>query len=222
MAYGTLAATSDATKLFGVDVIAGSVFGRTKVAFGVEGAATDVSATAPLPVTIISGGGGVGLTDTQLRASPVPVTGTVSVTGAFFQATQPVSLAALPSLVAGTALIGKVGVQVAGADVSAANPLPTQPVTATAALVDRSGTITTGGTAQNIMAANSSRRGAWFQNNSDADMRINATGAASASSGLVLPASKNAYFDFQSGGVPVTAISVWCGTTGKAFEAREW
>jgi hypothetical protein len=38
------------------------------------------------------------------------ITGSVAVTGTFWQATQPVSLAALPALVAGTALVGKVGI----------------------------------------------------------------------------------------------------------------
>jgi len=63
----------------------------------------------------VGGGGGGGLTDAQLRATPVPVSGTVTanagtgtmavslatapttpVTGTFFQATQPVSAASLP------------------------------------------------------------------------------------------------------------------------------
>jgi hypothetical protein len=59
-----------------------------------------------IPVRIISqlgagsGGSGGGLTDAELRATPVPVSGTVGVsgsvpvTGTFFQATQPVSIAA--------------------------------------------------------------------------------------------------------------------------------
>lgn len=44
------------------------------------------------------------LTDTQLRATAVPVSGT------FWQATQPVSIATAPVLVAGSAIIGKVGI----------------------------------------------------------------------------------------------------------------
>lgn len=80
-----------------------------------------------------------GLTDTQLRNTAVPVSGTVAVTnagittiagavagtemqvdvltmpsvavtGTFYQATQPVSIATAPVLVAGSALIGKVGI----------------------------------------------------------------------------------------------------------------
>lgn len=49
------------------------------------------------------GAGGGGLTNAELRASPVPVsltsttiTGSVAVTGTFFQATQPISAASLP------------------------------------------------------------------------------------------------------------------------------
>lgn len=45
-----------------------------------------------------------GLTDAQLRAVAVPVSGT------FFQGTQPVSIATAPVLVTGSALIGKVGI----------------------------------------------------------------------------------------------------------------
>lgn len=52
------------------------------------------------------------LTNTELRASAVPVSfataPTTPVTGTFWQATQPVSFAALPSLVAGSAVIGHV------------------------------------------------------------------------------------------------------------------
>ncbi len=47
---------------------------------------------------------------TQSGTWNVGVTGSVAVTGTFFQATQPVSLAALPALAAGSAAIGTVGV----------------------------------------------------------------------------------------------------------------
>ncbi len=56
-------------------------------------------------VTVSNPGGGGesgGLTDVQLRASPVPISGTVNVgtvpvTGSFYPATQPVSIASMPS-----------------------------------------------------------------------------------------------------------------------------
>jgi hypothetical protein len=94
---------------------------RTKITFGPEGTFSDVSSETPLPVSIISGGEGGssgGLTNTELRAVPVPVSGafypatqpvsgtvsvsgSVPVTGTFWQATQPVSIASTVN-VAGT------------------------------------------------------------------------------------------------------------------------
>jgi hypothetical protein len=70
---------------------------RTKVAFGAD--CGEVCDANPLPVSITGGLSG-GLTDAQLRASAVPVSGTVGisgtvpVSGTFWQATQPVSIAA--------------------------------------------------------------------------------------------------------------------------------
>lgn len=80
----------------------------------VTGPLTDAqlrAATVPISGTVITGG----LTDTQIRASALPVSiatmPTTPVTGAFFPATQPVSLATnTPVIAAGTAIIGKVGI----------------------------------------------------------------------------------------------------------------
>lgn len=105
---------------------------------------------------------------------------------------------------------------------TAGNPLITSPVSNSITLTDRSGTIAVGGTQQTLAAANSSRRGLWVQNNSNGDLRINSTGNASATVGLVLPGGQNALYEYPTNGVPVTAISIWGATTGQAFEAREW
>ncbi len=43
------------------------------------------------PVNVVLPPGGGGLTDDELRATPVPISGTVACTGTFYQATQPVS-----------------------------------------------------------------------------------------------------------------------------------
>lgn len=77
----------------------------------------------------------------------------LSVTGSFWQATQPVSLAALPSLPAGANLIGAVNLDLGGSAISATNPLPMiDAFTAPAALVwtsatalNSASTATTGG-----------------------------------------------------------------------------
>lgn len=59
------------------DAIVSVHYPRVKIAWGVDGAAVDASATNPFPVTLTS----------------TTVTGTVAVTGTFWQATQPVSIA---------------------------------------------------------------------------------------------------------------------------------
>lgn len=97
--------------------IGGVPYQRVMVSF-CEGTdcAQNVSTDHPLPVAVISGGGGSsgGLTNTELRASAVPVSGafypatqpvsgtvsvsgSVAVTGSFYQATQPVSIASMPT-----------------------------------------------------------------------------------------------------------------------------
>lgn len=84
---------------------------------------------------------------------------------------------------------------------------------------NKSGTITTGGAAQNVCAANTKRKGFWFQNVSDTDMWLYELGTAVADQPAVKVAAGQA-FEF-----PVTtigAISVICATTGKKFSAREW
>lgn len=90
---GTFVAAAD-------EISAGVYVQRIKVTFGTDGTATDVSAASPLPVDIGAATIELGatslaalesvtatgpLTDTQLRATPVPVSGT------FWQTTQPVS-----------------------------------------------------------------------------------------------------------------------------------
>jgi hypothetical protein len=103
------------------DDIGGNLFQRIKLTLGADGVNDgDVSAANPVPVTGAVTVGNfpaqTGLTDAQLRATAVPVSGTVTantglsqpltdaqlrasavpVSGSFFQATQPVSAASLP------------------------------------------------------------------------------------------------------------------------------
>jgi hypothetical protein len=76
------------------DDIGGNLFQRIKLTLGADGVNNgDVSASNPVPVTgTVTANTGLSqpLTDTELRASAVPVS------GSFFQATQPVSAASLP------------------------------------------------------------------------------------------------------------------------------
>ena len=52
---GILATIPDGSKV-AIDLIAGEMYQRVKTTFGVDGTATDVSATNPLPVTLSTGG----------------------------------------------------------------------------------------------------------------------------------------------------------------------
>lgn len=100
-----VAVTPGSGATLAADDIGGVLYGRTKIVIGNDGVnGGDVSASNPMPVT-------GALTDTQLRATAVPVSdgggsltvdgtvavsGSVAVTGTFWQATQPVSAASLP------------------------------------------------------------------------------------------------------------------------------
>jgi hypothetical protein len=84
---------------------------------------------------------------------------------------------------------------------------------------DRSGSITTGGTAQTLAALNNARRGLTIQNISTADMWINETGgtaAANTAGSFQLTAGNTAYISTRQ------AVSIIGATTGQKFSATEF
>lgn len=86
---------------------------------------------------------------------------------------------------------------------------------------DKSGTITSGGAAQTIAAANITRRGFWIQNQSVGDLWLNTEGTAAATQpSLRIPAGS--YYESPILGAPAGAISLFGATTGQEFAAREW
>ncbi len=95
-----------------------------------------------------------------------------------------------------------------------------------ASFINRSGTITAGGTAQQLAPANENRRYLMVQNISDTDMWINDLGTATADSPSIkiAPGATVAWYDsddVQEPLVPEQAISIICATTGKKWTARE-
>lgn len=92
---------------------------------------------------------------------------------------------------------------------------------AAGALTDRSGTVTTGGTAQQIMSSNSSRKGFSVQNVSTGDLWIRETGTAAAGQPS-LKLTAGTYFETPAGYGSTGAVSIYGATTGQAFTAREW
>lgn len=113
-------------------------------------------------------------------------------------------------------LIAPTAISVGGDPISDSNPIPTKSV---ATPTNKSGTISTGGTAQVLMAANSKRQGIEFYNNSSGSLWLNVVGTATAGGGSI---------EVRSGGYwspsvcPVTAISVIGATTGQAFTCWEY
>lgn len=88
------------------------------------------------------------------------------------------------------------------------------------AVTDRSGTITLGGTAQQAMASNATRRFLFLQNTSDTDLWFNFTTVAVADQ----PSAKltpGAVFIMEGGFVSTEAISIIGATTSKSFTAKE-
>lgn len=85
------------------DEISGVLHQRVKIGIGADGVAVDVSATNPMPVTgNVSTGLSQPLTDAQLRATAVPVSGTVTANTGLSQPLTDSQLRASPVAVSGT------------------------------------------------------------------------------------------------------------------------
>lgn len=109
---------------------------------------------------------------------------------------------------------------VGGVAVSASNPVPVDTeAIVTGTYVDGSGTIAAGGTAEEVFAANASRKYLFITNPSDTEMWINFGVAAVASQPSIRLAPNGGYFEplVPSG----QSVSIFCATTGKAFVAKE-
>ena len=90
-----------------------------------------------------------------------------------------------------------------------------------ATLTDRSGTISSGGVAQQVAASNISRNGFWIQNQSTGDLWLSTVGTAAATQpSLQLP--PGSYYEMPDTGIDTGAISLYGATTAQAFAAREW
>jgi hypothetical protein len=150
-----------------------------------------------LPATISGGGGGPA---SSVSVSNFPAS--QAVTGTFWQATQPVSGPLTDTQLRATAV-----------SVSAITPALT--------CTDRSGTITVGGTAQSLMAANPLRRGYRVQNVSSADLWLNDTGNPATAAPPSIKLVPNALYENPIWGVSSAAVSIFGAATGQAFAAME-
>lgn len=84
------------------DDIGGVHYPRTKISIGADGSATDLSTANPMPISAPSAIGVTGpLTDVQLRATAVPVSGAVTVSGVSTATKQDEATAAINALAGG-------------------------------------------------------------------------------------------------------------------------
>lgn len=92
---------------------------------------------------------------------------------------------------------------------------------AIATRTDKSGTVTSGGTAQTIIASNAARKGFEIQNQSTGDMYFSTLAVAVQGQPSVRIAPGQLY-ETPLGGSGTGAVSLIGATTGQAFAAREW
>ena len=96
--------------------------------------------------------------------------------------------------------------------------LPT--IASPSAFTERSGTVTAGGTAQTLAAANAARRFYRVMNLSTGDLWINDRGAAAVANQPAFKLVAGAMYETSSC-APTAAISIFGATTGQAFSAAE-
>ena len=120
-------------------------------------------------------------------------------------------LRAAPVPVSTTALPASLGAKAGSSSLSVTQ--------ATGALTSVGGSVTTGGTAQVLAAANSVRRGITLQNTSTGDLRVSPWGTASSTAGFLVAAGALLVLDAPHCGVG--AISIWGATTAQTFVGGE-
>lgn len=114
------------------------------------------------------------------------------------------------------------GATVEARAVVAVDPATGLPVGGDITKTNRSGTITIGGTAQQLMAANPSRRGWQLQNNSSGVLWFNETGSTAVANQPSFALYPGLMYESPVGAASTAAISIIGATTGQAFTAREW
>jgi hypothetical protein len=87
---------------------------------------------------------------------------------------------------------------------------------------DLSGTIASGGVAQDLAAADSSRRGFWIQNQSAGDLWINEIGGTAQAGQPSFKVAAGDFYEMPITGISYGKISVFGATGGQAFAARQW
>lgn len=115
---------------------------------------------------------------------------------------------------------GSDGANLRAVSVDSTGKLNTNVIPPSGTITTRSGTITTGGTSQQVAASNSSRKYFAIQNISDTAMYLGVGYTPTSTTGILLTANGGG-FTLESNFIPTQAINILCATTGKAFVAWE-
>lgn len=198
------------------DDVGGSQYQRIKVAFGPDGSATDTTTSAGFPVNIVQNTGtalstAANQTSIINKLAQFYAEDTAHVNGDAGYMALSVRKDVEGALVGTDGDYAPLQVDSLGRlrTISGSLILP--------AGADRSGSITTGGTAQTLAAANSSRIGLTVQNTSTGELRIKEDGsAASMITGYSLSPGGTAKIQTNK------LISIIGATTGQTFAATEW
>lgn len=175
-----------------------------------DGVAVDVTASAPMPVTVsgiaLDGtdittptampAGGVGIRG-WLSAIWTKLNGSLAVTGTFFQATQPVSLASVPSHAVTNA--GTFAVQ-------------NTPAVATSVALSN---VASSATNVTVLATNASRKGAMVYNDSTAILYLKLGATASATSHTIQMAAAS-YYELPQPVYTGVIDGLWASANGSA------
>ena len=164
----------------------------------------------------VSGSVTLGAGTAQIGSVTASISGTVPVSGTFFQGTQPVSLTTLPALVAGTAQIGSVTASISNSVTIAS--LPAISGTVTANLAISSTAITSGSftslTSATLVPANTARKMATVYNLGAGQLFVNAGSSATTLGGGFMVALSSG--DFYECDYTTTTLSAIFATAGTA------
>lgn len=170
-------------------------------------------------IGVVTIGGGtvtIGAGTAQIGSVTASISGTVPVSGTFWQATQPASLASLPALAAGTAQIGSVTASISNS--VTIGSLPAISGTVTANLSISSSAITSGSftslTSATLVPANTSRKMATVYNLGAGQLFVNAGATATTLGGGFMVVLNSG--DFYECDYTTTTLSAIYATAGTA------
>ena len=176
-------------------------------------------------VTIGAGTVTIGAGTAQIGSVTASISGTVPVSGTFFQGTQPVSLTTLPALVAGTAQIGSVTASISNSVTIASLPAISGTVTANSSngsLTTRFGSVTTANTAFATSAVtNANRKYLLIQNVTTASNVITVGIGFTPTTTQGIQLSSGAGLTFEGNYIPTGAVNLLSSVTASCFTILE-